>query len=320
MAQLAMLTKFAGAGVAAVAAALLGVILFRLLGSINRSVGLLLEGAEQLAGGAIKHRVARGGTHELDKIADAFNQMAESLGKMQELELRMETERLAAIGKIAASVAHDLRNPLGAIRNATYYVRKRLVGTEIGADARVAQFLDVLDAETSTATSIIGNLLDFGRARPLALSACPLRPLVADAISVVVPPRPMRIENAVPEALPVPDLDKEQFRRVLVNLIQNVTEALPEDRDGHVRITAKATDDALLLSVTDNGSGIAVEQREQIFEPLFSTKVKGTGLGLAITESIVRKHNGTIEVESEKGEGTTFTIRLPRGSRPPTGH
>jgi signal transduction histidine kinase len=307
--------KFASAGVAAIAVFLLVGIVGSLLRSVDRGLRILLEGAERLASGAIEHRVPSPGGHEFGRLADAFNQMAESLGKAHEAEIRME--KLAAIGQVAASVAHDLRNPLGAIRNANYYLRKRLAASEIGADARVAQSLDVIERETASSTTIIGNLLDFGRARRLSRSACPLRSLVADAISVVAPPRPTRIDNEVAASLPVPDLDKEQFRQALVNLIQNATEALSPDRDGHVRITAEATPDAFLLSVTDNGSGLSEEQQEHIFEPLFSTKVKGTGLGLSITEGIVRRHDGTIEVQSEIGKGTTFTIRLPREAAPP---
>lgn len=314
-AKVVTIAKVASACVAAVAVFLLVGIVGGLLRSVDRGLRILLEGAERLASGAIEHRVPSPGGLEFGRLAHAFNQMAESLGKAHEAEIRME--KLASIGQIAASVAHDLRNPLGAIRNASYYVRKRIAATEIGADARVAQSLDVIEKETSASTTIIGNLLDFGRARRLSRSACPLQSLVADAISVVTPPRTTRIDNEVPASLPVPDLDKEQFRQALVNLIQNATESFPPDRDGLVRITAEATPDAILLSVIDNGSGLSEEQQQHIFEPLFSTKVKGTGLGLSITEGIVQRHSGTIEVRSEIGKGTTFTIRLPREAASP---
>jgi signal transduction histidine kinase len=133
-------------------------------------------------------------------------------------------------------------------------------------------------------------------------------------MSVVEPPAHVRLENHTPAALPVPSLDKDQFRQVLVNLIQNAAEAIPDGREGWVRVCGHVGSDALVLTVADNGEGIEEDHIAKIFEPLFSTKLKGTGLGLAITAGIVRLHGGTIEVESAPGAGTTFTIRLPRAA------
>ncbi len=293
---------------------LLVVLLGGLLRSMARGFSALAECSRRIAGGDLDHRVPDLGKHEFGRIGAALRHMAESLREAQESRLRVE--RLAAIGQLAASVGHELRNPLGAVRNAAYYLTKRLAGTELGADPRVAQFLGLMEKELLACTRIIGDLLDFARERRLCRSACPLAPLVDDAISVVLAPAHVRLVNQVPAALPVPSLDKDQFRQVLVNLIQNAAEAIPAGREGRVLVSVTVCDDALNLSVADNGAGIEKAHLAKIFEPLFSTKLKGTGLGLAITAGIVRMHGGTIAVESELGAGTTFTLRLPRAAAP----
>ncbi|WP_437589643.1 sensor histidine kinase [Sorangium sp. So ce1000] len=302
------------ASIALMTAALviLVVLLGGLLRSMARGFGALAECSRRIAGGDLDHRVPDLGEHEFGRMGAALRHMAESLREAQSSRLRVE--RLAAIGQLAASVGHELRNPLGAIRNAAYYLKKRVAGTEVGADPRVAQFLALMEKELLSCNRIIGDLLDFARERRIRRTACPLAPLVDDAMSVVEPPAHVRLENRVPAALPVPSLDKDQFRQVLVNLIQNAAEAIPAEREGWVRVVGRACDEALILEVADNGEGIEEEHLARIFEPLFSTKLKGTGLGLAITAGIVRLHGGALEVESAPGAGTTFTIRLPRAA------
>lgn len=306
--------RMVGLAAAAGSLALLFALVRLILGAVERGVQTLLEGAEQLASGALDRRVPDLGKHELGRLGAAFNRMAASLEEAQDSRIR--AERMAALGQLAASVGHDLRNPLGAIRNAFYYVEKRVAGSDLRADPRLAQLLGVIDRELVASHRIIGNLLDFARERRATLVPCPLRPLVAEAISVVQPPRPARVENEVPEGLPHPRLDRDQFRQALVNLIQNATEALPEGREGLVRVTAEAAEEGILLRVIDNGDGIPEEQRERIFEPLFTTKRTGTGLGLAITAGVIKRHGAEIAVHSEPGAGTTFAIHLRQMARP----
>ncbi|WP_437675687.1 sensor histidine kinase [Sorangium sp. So ce131] len=306
--------RTAGVALMTAALAILLVLLGGLLRSMARGFRALTEGARRIAGGDLAWRVPDLGAHELGRMGAALGHMAESLREAQESRVRVE--KLAAIGQLAASIGHELRNPLGAIRNATHYLKRRLGGTELGADPRVAQFLALMEKEIQACTRIIGDLLDFARERKPRRAACPLGPLVDDAFSVVQAPAHVRLVNQVPADLPVPSLDKDQFRQVLVNLIQNAADAIPADREGRVGVAARAWEDEVVLSVADNGAGIPKENLARIFEPLFSTKLKGTGLGLAISAGIVRMHGGTLEVESEPGEGTTFLIRLPRGAGP----
>jgi len=248
-------------------------------------------------------------------------QLDEALAALTRSQVELvRTEKLAAVGKLAASVGHELRNPLAAIRSAHAYVSKKVeAGVDAREDARVAQFFGIMQREIDACSGIISDLLDFARERKLELRPCPLRDLVAEAIGVVPQDRGVVVENRVPEALPVPELDKAQFRQVFINLVQNAIEAVPKDRDGLVTVSAEGGGTSpWRIVVADNGSGIDEETCLEIFQPLFTTKTKGTGLGLAVVAGMVKRHGGEIAVESRVGEGTRFVIDLPAtaGSAP----
>jgi signal transduction histidine kinase len=239
----------------------------------------------------------------------ALDEALVELTRSQEHLVR--TEKLAAVGQLAASVGHELRNPLAAVRNAARYLRKRLDATKPALDPKVPQFLELIEREVGTCTRIIADLLDFARSRAPVLQPCPLRPLVDEA-SGLVPETQVRIVNAIPDELPVPTVDKEQFRQVLINLLQNAVEAIPPGRDGEVVVRAEGGGaEPWRIRVEDNGAGIPADLAAKIFEPLFTTKAKGTGLGLAIVANMIKAHRGTIHVESAADAGTSFVIELP---------
>ncbi len=231
-------------------------------------------------------------------------------------ERAVRVERLAAVGELAASVGHELRNPLAAISNAHAFVRRRLVKDGVPLNPKVVQFLDLMERELEASGKIIAGLLDFARTRQPNCSPTQLRPLADEALGIIPPPPPsVRIVNQIPDDLPAPEVDRDQFRQVLANLVQNAVEAMPEGHDGEVLLIASAPGSELVtLSVKDNGPGMSAEVREKVFQPLFSTKTKGTGLGLAVVSGIVEKHGGKISVESAPGRGTTFTVELPTRS------
>jgi two-component system, NtrC family, sensor histidine kinase HydH len=241
---------------------------------------------------------------------------------MQELQSSqhalVRAEKLAAVGQLAASVGHELRNPLATIRNASKYIGKRISGPNTAgnlSDPKIPQFITLMEREVTACTKIISDLLDFARERAPVPEPCPLRPLVEDAISIV-PESTVRIVNSVPTDLPVPTIDKDLFRQVLTNLIQNGVEAIPTDRQGEVTISAEGGHNSpWRIVVADNGSGIPEAALARIFEPLFTTKTKGTGLGLAIVAGMIKAHQGTIAVESSSGSGTRFVIELPSSAR-----
>ncbi|MEZ0229816.1 MAG: ATP-binding protein, partial [Planctomycetota bacterium] len=223
-------------------------------------------------------------------------------------DVMARSERLAAIGQLAGGVAHDLRNPLGAIRNAWFFISKKVSLAEAAkADPRVARMGELIDGELNRCAKIIGDLLDFARERAPYRVACPVATLVKDSVSVVAKPSPaIQIVEEIAPNLPIPYLDGDQFRQVVVNLIQNAVEAV-DPQKGCVTVSARSVDAATLaIEIADNGKRIPKDIRAKIFEPLFTTKTKGTGLGLSIVDAIVRRHGGRIELDSEAGRGTTF--------------
>ena len=226
---------------------------------------------------------------------------------------RMETElkkadRLAAIGELAARIAHEIRNPLASISGSVQLIAQ---GERI--DERDRKLLDIVLRETERLNLLIRDFLDYARPSQPVTTPVRLSHLLADLEALLrVDPRFSRIELiiACPGEIVVP-VDRNKFEQVFWNLLLNAAEALPEG--GTVRIVGQQDDARVTVRVTDNGSGIPPEQLKKIFEPFFTTKQGGTGLGLATVYRIVEAHSGRIRVESSPGEGTTFTLQLPAG-------
>ena len=250
----------------------------------------------------------QGVAFDITDIKDA----EERLRQAQEALVR--TEKLAAIGRLAASIGHELRNPLAAIRNAWYYLDRRVIhAPEAQSDKRIQQFSKVITTEIDRCAKIIGELLDFSRERAIFRAPTPAHELVESALAVVVKPaETIALVNQVSKDLPVPNVDADQFRQVFVNLLQNAVEAV-DPQSGRVEVRASVDSSELTLRVIDNGKGMSEAVRARIFEPLYTTKLRGTGLGLAIVEGIVKRHDGRISVASVQNAGTTFTIVIPIG-------
>jgi signal transduction histidine kinase len=140
--------------------------------------------------------------------------------------------------------------------------------------------------------------------------------LVAETLGIVPPRNGIVLKNEVSEDLPVPDLDKDQFRQVVSNLVQNASEAFEDGKEGEVVVQATGGgSQAWVITVRDDGPGMSDDVARQIFQPLYSTKVKGTGLGLAVVAGIVERHGGKLTVDTALGSGTTFTIEIPRAKQ-----
>ena len=256
------------------------------------------------------------GAARTQRIATALNQIIDlELAIMLEtyredlVEKNRNAERLATIGQFGVSIGHELRNPLGVIESSLFLLRQHL-GPETAAARNVAKHLDRIANEVTRANKTINDILDLARNRPPHRQRTDVRALVDGAVRVSSIPAAIAVEIQTPPTGLAVEVDPDQMRQVLVNLLTNAAQAMPTG--GHIRVDAKATHDgnATRLVVCDNGPGVPVEVRHRIFEALFTTKAKGSGLGLALCRRIMEAHGGTIDLEAN-GRGASFVIDLP---------
>jgi len=213
--------------------------------------------------------------------------------------------RLATIGQISASIAHELRNPLGCVRNAAFFLKSQVPPEE----PKWRQYLDIIERETATADQIIHDLTAMSRGRQPVKRPTDLRTVVVEARSRVAAPPQIRWRDAYQPDPLIVDADAAQLEQVLRNLFANAVQAL--DGDGTITVKAARTGDYDRILVSDDGPGIAAEDRPRVFDPLFTKRNRGTGLGLTICRQVIERHGGTIEV-LDSDHGTTICILLPR--------
>jgi two-component system sensor histidine kinase PilS (NtrC family) len=217
---------------------------------------------------------------------------------------------LAGIGRLAANIAHEIRNPLASISGSVEVLRK-----QPGTDAEARQLIDIAVREVDRVNGLISGLLDYARPRTEDRQRLDLGEMITEIAKVFEQERRSAEVRIVVDAEPGVAIEgaSGQLRQVLWNLLRNAVAAMPGG--GRVGLSVSRRDRSngnpeAVLSVSDTGIGIPPEDLEHIFEPFFSRRVDGTGLGLAITARIVEDHKGTIEVASEVGKGTTFVIRF----------
>jgi signal transduction histidine kinase len=300
-----------GVGVLALAIAGAVVQARRITGPVDR----LVAGATALTAGDLDHRIPITGSPELARLAEAFNSMAASLqARLQEVRDAQDevvrSARLAAMGEIAAAMAHETRNPLAALRNCVQVLAR---GT--GLRAEDAELLGIMRAEARRLNDIVGEFLAFGRPRPPRLQDTDVQAVVDDTVALLA--RDDRVGHGVridtrhdPALVPIA-ADPDQLRQLLWNLCLNAVQAAGDSGGITIAITTARDRDAVRIAVSDDGPGIAKDVQPHLFEPFFTTRRDGTGLGLAIVARIVEDHGGRITVESAEGAGTTFTVTLP---------
>ena len=258
---------------------------------------------------------------ERNKLVMRLKENEQSLARNNaELELRVEErtkalketqeklvrqEKLAAIGKLAGSLGHELRNPLGVISNSIYYLTLKLPAV----DEKIKKHLKIIQEESAAANKIISDLLDFSRAKPDESCMVDIPGLLKETLERVQKPKNITITTSFERELPGTRLDPRKMQQAFQNIILNAFQAMPDG--GGLEISAKLDKDMIDIAFKDTGVGISKENLQKIFEPLFSTKTKGIGLGLVITKEIVEIYKGKIEVESVVGAGSTFRIVLP---------
>jgi len=215
----------------------------------------------------------------------------------------LRAERLASIGQLAATVAHELRNPLNVIKVAHYALARGC------SPEREARHLDAIARQVGAASRIISDLLDFARESPPRIESVDLARLAQQVLADRDVPPTVHAVVECDGPIPPVHADRMQIAQVLSNIIENALQMMPDGGSLVVRCFGEAGRAG--VSVRDTGPGIPDEVRARIFEPLFTTRTKGTGLGLAVARRIVEAHGGEIRVESTPGSGATFTLLLP---------
>jgi signal transduction histidine kinase len=285
--------------------------------------------AQDISAGDYSRRANVHREDELGVLADSFNNMAAeiegahrgmevrvrertkeletALGELHEAqETLIRKEKLAMLGLLAGGVGHELRNPLGVMTNAIYYLGSVLKD----APAEVREYLDILQAQITLSEKIVGDLLDYARIRPPQWETTSLRGIVDAQLERAGSLDGVKVQHDFPADLPTIRVDPHQIGQVVLNLITNALQAM----NGHAVLTFRGRHISVgfvQLDVIDTGMGMTAEQMKRLFEPLFTTKTRGIGLGLAVSRGLVRANGGVISAETNLGTGTTMSISLP---------
>jgi signal transduction histidine kinase len=229
----------------------------------------------------------------------------------QQQDQLLRSERLAAIGLVGGSIAHELRNPLGVIRNAAYFLGRR---SDPG-DEKMRRHFDIIEREVQHSIRIINGLVDYSTGIEPETRRLDMNALIRTALEYTAVPETISVELALDASLPTVIGDESQLLQVLEHLIRNAVQAM--EGNGLLLIASGASDAVVWTTVQDTGPGVPPEDQTRIFEPLVTTRAKGMGLGLSLARKIVEAHAGEIRLSSEPGSGAAFTVELPITDRLP---
>jgi two-component system NtrC family sensor kinase len=229
------------------------------------------------------------------------------------------TEKLASLGKLAATIAHEINNPLAGVLNYIRLIIKQLSRNNFSHEKfeNILRYLKIMESETARCGDIVKDLLAFARRTKITMESNRIEDIINKTLNLIsheLEIKELQLKTNIAPNLPKVKCDFKQIQQVLLNLMYNASEAMPSG--GTLTITANRVNGAqalLEVTISDTGCGISEKDMENIFEPFFTTKEegKGVGLGLSVVYGIIARHNGTIAVESEPGKGSTFKVRLP---------
>jgi signal transduction histidine kinase len=276
------------------------------LGMIIRLIRPILQlksSVDGMVGDGMVRRIPVRGNDEIGELSGAFNDMLARLDNAIEEQERMC--RLAATGELAATLAHEIKNPLNAIGGAATYIGKNTKGS------LTKEFVSVITSEVSRINNLTTTLLSFSKTASPNPEPTDLNRVVRDSLTLLSKESPDLQVTVIEELaadLPLVNCDYNQIKQVIINLLINAHDAVSEN--GEIKVKTWQKKNRTYLAVEDNGSGISAEIIHNIFNPFFTTKTRGTGLGLAISKKIAKEHGGDLTVESTPGEGSTFTLGL----------
>lgn len=307
---------------------------------VSRPVRELVKGTKKVAEGNLSYSIATKGKDEIAQLASSFNQMTLGLkkadeklidwGKTLEQKVQQRTEELrktenqliqsdkvASLGKLAAGVAHEINSPLtGILTYSSLLLQAKREGDPERED------LEVIVNETDRCKKIVKGLLDFARQTEPLKTLSDINEVIGKSIDLIshqASLQNVKIERRVKPDLPRTMIDVRQIQQVFINILLNAIEAMP--KGGTLTVSSGIEDEMMALRFTDTGVGIPEENLPKILDPFFTTKEqgKGTGLGLSVSYGIIERHRGKLEVKSQVGKGTTFTVKLPikgKGTEP----
>lgn len=312
-----------------------------ILRMVGRPIQVLTEGTEKLSEGNLGYQIEVQSNDEVGELAESFNQMSVQLRSANEeivawaktLEDRVEekthelksvydhvlqVEKMASVGKMAAVVAHEINNPLAGILTYAKLLRKWIDGGTLQESKleEARQCLDLIADESRRCGDIVKNMLTFSRTAPMNVESTDVNVIVDRCVRLVqhqLEIAGIELQLALDEDLPRVQCDPAQIEQVLLALVMNAIDALPHGGNLWLRTELNMSKDEVQIEVCDDGVGISPEFLPNIFEPFQTTKEKGhgVGLGLAVSRSIMERHHGRIDVQSESGKGTRFTVGLP---------
>ncbi len=279
------------------------------IGKALRPLVRLSESCAAISGGELNMVNTRGVSGEIRALEHTFNDMVASLREKELMETKLrQAQRLSALGNVAAGIAHDVRNPLNAIKLLSSHAADMLED----ASHPAAKSMGAIRAEVDRLDDIVSNFLSLARETELRCEPHELDPLLRECARLFqkdAEARGIRLTCDLRAPGLVLLLDSRQWMRAVLNVILNALEACP--KGGRVRIFSRVADSACAIEIRDDGPGLAPEVAERVFEPYFTTRPGGTGLGLSITRGIVEEHGGVIEITSSPGLGCQALITLP---------
>ncbi len=284
---------------------------------VLKPVHEIVAATRKVAAGDLHYKIALEKRDEIGMLANSFTEMTQKLSEAQ--RQIYQSQKLAAVGQLAAGVAHEINNPLTGVLSYSSFLLKRAEGKP-----EFKEDLEVIVRETKRCRGIVKGLLDFSRQSPPEMHESDINEIAERAVLIVqaqIEAQHVELKKSLSAGLPKVQADANQIQQVLVNLLLNATDAMAGGGgtlELATQVSASGTAPAQVreveIRVSDTGCGIPAANLPKIFDPFFSTKgAKGTGLGLAVAWGIIGKHNGRIEVASEVGKGTTFRVLLPLG-------
>ncbi|MBI4052347.1 MAG: Cache 3/Cache 2 fusion domain-containing protein [Elusimicrobia bacterium] len=286
---------------------------------IAKPVTSLLRGVKQVSEGQVDFQIPTASRDEMGELADAFNEMTRKLKRhteeMEQAHKRVlesqkqlaQSEKMAAIGQLAAGLAHEINNPLNVISG----FAEHLLEKTLPKDPRHSH-LEEISRETARCQKLVREVLFFAKPKEPERTPSDINQLIRETLALLqsqVKSQGIEVQTGLQPALPQLEVDRDQIKQVLLNILLNACQVMPGS--GRLSVETRRDDGHIAVSVSDSGAGIPPENLRNIFNPFFTTKEDGIGLGLPLSYAMVEQHGGTIRVDSRPGQGSTFTILLP---------